>query len=213
MKFQGKLPLVLSLLMMTILSVLAYNRIVSLDGVHATVSKAIVCLYAVWIVLEGKIAAKEVGKEKTNLDKGTMEIYAVSRCLTVVFALAAKPMWTSPTLIGLGLLVFVGGVSFRLIAIRTLGRFYSHRVRITAEHAIVTTGPYRFVRHPAYTGMFVAHLGFVLFFFNWFGLAALLGLLLPSIIVRIKIEEKELMSVEGYSEYSSGVKRLIPVIW
>ena len=49
--------------------------------------------------------------------------------------------------------LFAAGVAFRLWAVFTLGRFYSHSVRLRRDHRIVESGPYRFVRHPAYAGM------------------------------------------------------------
>ena len=213
MRLQGKLPLLLSLTMIIVLSTLAYFRIIGLDGLAYFMTLTIVVLYGLWIVVEGEIAAKEVAKENTRADKGTMELYAASRGFTVVAALALEPLFYSPILMTVGLALFLFSVSFRLLAIYTLGRHYSHRVRILEDHSIIQSGPYRLVRHPAYTGMFLAHLGFVLFFFNWLSLGVLVFLLLPSIIVRILHEEKALMNVRGYREYSSQVKRLIPVIW
>lgn len=213
MKFQGRLPVILSFLMLAMLIVLSYFRISELEGTSLILTVTIIALYGIWLAVEGKVAANEISKGETNVDNGTLEIYAASRGLTVLGSLAAQPLFIDDLLKLVGLLVFVFGVLFRLFAIRTLGEFYSHRVRIADEHLIIKNGPYRLVRHPAYTGMFLAHFGFVLFFLNWVGVALLLGLLLPAIIFRILHEEKALMSVTGYREYSRGVKRLIPVIW
>lgn len=213
MKFQGKLPIILSVVMLIVLTALSVARIQTLSGPGMLVATVLVVMYAAWILFEGKVAAKEVEKEATGADRGTLELYAAARGLTVILALAAAPVWPSVGLMVLGTGIFAFGVVFRLVAIRQLGRFYSHRVRVTDEHRIIDSGPYGIVRHPAYTGMLVAHLGFVIAFFNWYGLIAFTALLLPSIITRILIEEREMMNVGGYEEYALGHKRLIPTVW
>ena len=52
-----------------------------------------------------------------------------------------------------GTMLLLLGVALRVGAIRTLGRMYSHRARLAGEHQLVTTGPYRWVRHPAYAAI------------------------------------------------------------
>jgi len=138
----------------------------------------------------------------------------MGRALTMLTALAFPTRWTSagPWMVA-GFAVFIAGVAFRLIAIRTLGKFYSHRVRVMGDHQVVSNGPYRLVRHPAYTGMLTAHLGVVIFFFNPFALASLLLMLLPAMIVRIRIEERALFELQGYSEYATDRNRLLPLLW
>ena len=99
-------------------------------------------------------------------------------------------------------------------SIRELGRFYSHRVRLTAGQSVVETGPYRYIRHPAYTGMLLAHVGFVVLFFHWLSLAALVLVFLPAVVLRVHIEEHALArSMAGYVEFCRGRRRLIPRIW
>ncbi|WP_445676245.1 methyltransferase family protein [Pseudomonas aeruginosa] len=109
---------------------------------------------------------------------------------------------------------FVLGILLRLFAIKALGNFYSHQVRVIDNHQVVQNGPYRWVRHPAYSGMLLAELGFVLYFANPFALTAFFLLLLPSIIFRIRVEELTLYSkIKGYDSYAQNHKRLIPKVW
>jgi len=61
--------------------------------------------------------------------------------------------------------------------------------------------------------MILAHLGFVLFFFNWVSLAVLLGVFIPSIILRVAVEEKAMFEIDGYADYVKSHKRLLPLVW
>lgn len=170
--------------------------------------------YLVWMISEAKVSITESGKGATQKDKGTCELYVAGRFLTVFSAIIAGTEWQSFNgWMLLGLLLFAGGVAFRLVAIDTLGQFYSHRVRLVEDHSVIDTGPYRWVRHPAYTGMLVAHLGFTLVFFNLFALIALTLVLLPAIVQRIRVEEGALFELPGYDLYAECHKRLMPGIW
>ena len=89
-------------------------------------------------------------------------------------------------------------------------------VRIQRERGqhVITTGPYRFVRHPMYAGAILLFVGTPLLLGSWYGLigaAVIIGLF----CVRITIEERTLRAeLEGYTEYAAGVPyRLIPGVW
>jgi protein-S-isoprenylcysteine O-methyltransferase Ste14 len=220
-KLQKTLPLLLSLgFVLTILGLSGY-RLRAWTGVALGLGIAQVALYLIWLAVEAKVAVGELDQDETQRDKGTLEVYAAGRFLTVgvalgvpLYPLAARlnlePGWI---LQAVGLAVFVCGVAFRLTAIRTLGRFYSHRVRQQDDHQIVNTGPYRFLRHPAYTGMLGAHLGLVLVFFNPYALGLLCAFFAPAVVFRILVEEKMLFEIPGYPEFAATRKRLIPFVW
>ena len=80
--------------------------------------------------------------------------------------------------------------------------------------SVVSTGPYRYVRHPMYASMFLFFPGSALLLGSWWGLlpcAVLLGLL----VWRIPLEERVLeKGLAGYDEYERNVRyRLIPHVW
>lgn len=210
---QGKLPVILSVSFVVTIIVLSIVKFATWDNAPLVPGILLIALYLLWLVAESRVAVGEMDMNKTTLDKGTLEAYAAARAVTVITALATQTVWTHTGLwVYLGIGLFVAAVLFRLYAIRMLGEFYSHRVRLQDEHKIIDHGPYHFIRHPAYTGMLLAHTGFVIFFFSVPALVAL-GLLYLFVIVRILVEEAMLLRLDGYEAYSKNRKRLMPYIW
>lgn len=213
--FQGKVSIVLTVVITSVIPVLAYLKLRNWPTYMSVFGAAIVLLYLLWIWAESRIAVSETTKGKTRLDRGTLELYSLARSAVILSALAIPSVWTSiGAWTAVGLVLFLAGVCLRLTAIRTLGKFYSHRVRINDDHQIITTGPYRYIRHPAYSGMLLANLGYLIFFFNYISLAVYLLLFVPVILLRISIEERELLAgLKGYDEFSRNRKKLIPFLW
>jgi protein-S-isoprenylcysteine O-methyltransferase Ste14 len=89
-------------------------------------------------------------------------------------------------------------------------------VRIQAErgHHVITTGPYRHVRHPLYAGALFFFAGTPLLLGSWYGLAAA-PVLVALLAIRIVIEERTLLAaLDGYADYAARVRyRLIPRVW
>ncbi|MFK3982407.1 methyltransferase family protein [Micromonospora sp. NPDC050397] len=170
--------------------------------------------YLGWLLLESGITVRSAREEVQVTDRWTAPLYGLARVAVVVTALyvpAARPDHTPWTTLLLP--VFLVGVALRLWAIRKLGGFYSHKVRTVAGHRIVRSGPYRFVRHPAYAGMLLAHLALVLFFLSNASVAVLVVFFVPTLVVRILVEESLMLSVPGYASYATGRRRLVPYVW
>ena len=113
-----------------------------------------------------------------------------------------------------GLVCVVGGAGLRVTATMQLGPLFSTFVTIQREHALVTTGLYRWVRHPIYTGSLIAVAGICLVFRS-----KLIWLALPLYLVgtiwRIHDEEKLLSAAFGekYQQYQVRTWRLLPFIY
>lgn len=174
----------------------------------------IIGLYLLWMVYEIKVSHNDIKQEIVISDYGTGEFYGFSHALTVLSALWFNSIWDRPGIYHIiGFIIFISGISFRIWAIQTLGKYYSHMIRKINEHKIIDSGPYKFLRHPAYAGMIAAHIGITVFYFNLVTPGILILLLIPSIIIRIIFEEKTLMTIEGYTEFCKNKKRIVPYVW
>lgn len=150
----------------------------------------------------------------TRLDRGSHLLLWVVIAGSIVASHLAEFSGVGPKLpwpwLGAGL--FAAGMTFRWWAIMHLGRFFSVDVAIASGHEVVTTGPYRFIRHPSYTGLLLqcAGLGIALG-----SVLSLLVIVVPTFLIlfyRIQIEEKVLLANlgEGYASYTRRTKRLLP---
>jgi protein-S-isoprenylcysteine O-methyltransferase Ste14 len=112
----------------------------------------------------------------------------------------------------LGLLLIPAGLGLRVWAISKLGRFFARMVQIEPDHHLITDGPYRWIRHPAYTGMILIYLGIALAIGTWLGAALTLGLVLAASLYRIRLEEQVLVEAFGnaYQDYMKRTWRLLP---
>jgi protein-S-isoprenylcysteine O-methyltransferase Ste14 len=92
--------------------------------------------------------------------------------------------------------------------------FASATIEIAPDQRVITTGLYKLVRHPMYTGGLVWLVGMSLALGSWYGPLALL-LVVPALVWRILDEEKLLADeLPGYREYQQSVRyRLLPHIW
>jgi protein-S-isoprenylcysteine O-methyltransferase len=119
----------------------------------------------------------------------------------------------SPTVVrATALLLLVSGLALRWWAVFTLGRFFTVDVATHDDHTLVDSGPFRFVRHPSYTGLLLAFCGFGVSFGNAVSLIVLMVPLVPAFWYRIRVEESALRRVLGtpYDAYCARTKRLIP---
>lgn len=88
------------------------------------------------------------------------------------------------------------------------------RIQKEREHTVISTGPYRYVRHPMYAAFLLFMLGTPLLLGSWYGV--LLGLAFMMVLARRAILEESTLQKElrGYADYMAQVKyRLIPYIW
>jgi len=112
----------------------------------------------------------------------------------------------------LGLFVMISGSAFREWALIHLGRYFSRTVQIESGHRVVSSGPYRQIRHPAYTGMIAIYVGLSMALGTWFGTLFSFLIVTAGLLYRIGVEEKALLDAldEEYRTYMKHTWRLFP---
>ncbi len=115
---------------------------------------------------------------------------------------------------GIGLALTIGGLAFAVWARLYIGSNWSASVQVKTDHHLVTTGPYRFVRHPIYTGMLVGFLGSALAMDRWRGVLAV-ALVLGAFIYKLRLEERWMTETFGdaYRDYRQRTRALIPFVY
>lgn len=114
-----------------------------------------------------------------------------------------------------GILIYGGGILVRYWGIRELGHFFSRNVIVEEEVELVSSGPYRILRHPLYTGLLLIVIGFPIYMGVWGGVVLAILLMIPALLYRIRIEEEMLtvMIGSGYQEWGKTRNRLFPFIY
>lgn len=95
-------------------------------------------------------------------------------------------------------------------------RFFSGMVRIQSDrgHQVITSGPYRWMRHPGYAGAILTYLATPLFLDSGWAFIPAVFLVIV-LVIRTSLEDKALqVELKGYSEYAEKVRyRLFPGVW
>lgn len=114
-----------------------------------------------------------------------------------------------------GLAIMWLGLVVRTWAIAVLGRSFRTTVEIDAGQPVVERGPYRWVRHPAYTGVLLLATGYGLAMGNWLSLLVTVAVPAVAMLRRIGVEEAALVETVGrpYENYRTHTKRLVPGLW
>ncbi|MCA1552972.1 MAG: isoprenylcysteine carboxylmethyltransferase family protein [Chloroflexi bacterium] len=99
-------------------------------------------------------------------------------------------------------------------AVHTLGRQWSITARVLSEHRLVTSGPYRLVRNPIYTGMLGMLIASGLALSEWWTLVPALIVFFVGTAIRVRAEERLLRESFGaqYDDYARRVPALIPFL-
>jgi protein-S-isoprenylcysteine O-methyltransferase len=113
-----------------------------------------------------------------------------------------------------GVIAQAAGLGLRTWSMRTLGRSYTRTLRTRTDQPVVTAGPYRYVRHPGYSGSLLTWIGYALASRSLPAVAVVAGVLGRAYRRRIDAEEKLLIrELPGYAAYRSRTKSLVPFVW
>lgn len=182
-------------------------------------------IFATWTTSEwlGPVRWRGIPQpQRQTRDRGSLLFFLVSGSLGAGCYFLFPLWWTwttirvfQPALFGLGAVLVLLGAGVRWYAIVTLGRYFTGVVTVQAEQQVIQHGPYRWVRHPSYTGILIIIAGLGLMMTNWASsLILFLSLLIP-LLYRISVEEHVLLATFGpaYEAYRQRTKRLIPFVY
>lgn len=114
-----------------------------------------------------------------------------------------------------GLVLYTVGVSLRYWGILHLKEQFTRNVSVREGDRLVSSGPYRLLRHPLYTGLFLIIIGFCVGLGNLYA-AFVCGILITiALLHRIRLEEAMLVEQHGekYKEWCRSRYRLIPFVY
>jgi protein-S-isoprenylcysteine O-methyltransferase Ste14 len=157
----------------------------------------------------------------TKQDKSTLGVLWLVIMASVTAGVFVAMNWRAAALpqermfAFVGVFLFVAGLLLRWWAIITLGRFFTVDVTIEKDHELVERGPFSVVRHPSYTGVLLAFVGFALTLHNWAALLIILVPIFAAFIRRMNVEEEALVRALGsrYADYMRRTKRLVPLVY
>ncbi len=134
--------------------------------------------------------------------------------ITWDFVVLQKMMWRADLVTVSGMILILVGVTLRVHARITLGRYFLHGIRTVEGHELIRKGMYRYVRHPGYLGAMLIYVGTPLLFRSVYGLVLMIPLI-PLILYRIHIEEAMLIETFGeqYKDYMNHSKKVLPYLY
>jgi protein-S-isoprenylcysteine O-methyltransferase Ste14 len=157
----------------------------------------------------------------SNADRGSIVAVVIAVVTGLLVAVRSADAVTAAMIPGrwipfvMGLVMMWAGIALRQWAVWTLGRFFTVVVRVADDQSVIDRGPYRWVRHPSYTGLLVTLVGLGAALGNWLSVLALAVLPSIGLVIRIRVEEQALVAALGepYREYAERHRRLLPGIW
>jgi len=178
----------------------------------------ILIFFTGWLIFSQPEFAIRKHKEINRQDQNSLELILVCSQLSVILTLIDWsyfhffPVNFKNLIIGLCLLF--SGIVFRIWAIKTLGHFFTTRVVCRPDQVLIITGPYKYFRHPSYTGALMVFLGVPVLFSSVVGFTFTFVFMGLAYYRRIKAEEEALIKIFGdeYSNYMKATFGLVPGI-
>jgi protein-S-isoprenylcysteine O-methyltransferase Ste14 len=212
----GRIRRVLTVLGTRVLPLVVVAVVV--PALHAPAVAAMLLLYSAWTAGEAWIEDPITNREARSSedDRGTRVMVLGAHLLSVgapfaeqtIFPSAVAPAWMAA-----GALIIVFGAALRLAAVVALGPYFTAHIQTKPDQTICRQGPYRYVRHPSYVGLFLINVGMSVI------LAAPVSAVIAAlascaaIARRVAVEEKRLSGVLGaeYDAYRNLVPRYCPL--
>jgi len=175
-------------------------------------------------VLEERIvlrAAKATASGNAPADRGSLYVVMVTQGLgfMAAFILAwIAPVWArfpnERFAFWSGLALMIAGATLRRMCFHALGESFTGEVRVRADQRVVTTGPYRWIRHPGYSAGILMSIGVAVTLGTWLGAVVGAACTVLGYAYRVSVEERALVATLGdsYRDYARKTKRFIPFV-
>ena len=187
-----------------------------------TVLRWLLMLTAIaWVGLELRHSLVSKRPEARRADRGSRPLVGVTAAIGLLLALGAAQIAPGLAVADrivaawCALALLWAAMALRFWSVQTLGRYFTLTVQTSPDQPVVSTGPYRYIRHPAYTALLIAAVAGGLLIGNWLSLVVLLAAVGAGLGYRISVEERALARDIGtaYRDYAATHKRLVPFVW
>jgi protein-S-isoprenylcysteine O-methyltransferase Ste14 len=179
--------------------------------------------YLLWLAFEMRGAFRHRSTNPANArDRGSymLIISLLWVGIGLAFALSfvlpqATITWHRKAVFFNGIALMLLGIAFRYYAMIILGKFFTYQVAVHSGQTVIETGPYRYIRHPSYTGALITLVGIGLALGNWASLLVMLACMGAAYAYRISVEESALIAALGepYKNYMRRTRRLVPFLF
>jgi protein-S-isoprenylcysteine O-methyltransferase len=178
-------------------------------------------LFGAWLLGEVLLLVKQrATRGVASADRGfvgrALLVLLVSNLVAILALKFFRPMtFATNVSASVGLCLMSVGLILRWWSVTHLGRFFTVNVAVAADHLVVESGPYRWIRHPSYAGMLLVATGVGVCFGNVVSMLVILVPVLLLTLKRMRVEEEALATSLGdaYRSYMAHTKRLIPAIY
>jgi protein-S-isoprenylcysteine O-methyltransferase len=180
-------------------------------------------IFALWGASEIALAIAKRSRVAgaTSKDRGSLSLLwlaivgSIALAVWLRFANLAPIAMSRTVVLTIAMVLLVAGIALRVAAIATLRKSFTVDVAVRDDQTVIQHGPYRRLRHPAYTGSLLSFYGFALSFGDWLSFAVIAVLVTLAFAYRIRVEERALVERFGreYEEYMRRTKRLVPGVF
>jgi len=184
-------------------------------------AKVFSILFSAVLMIESIVQAPDVGgkeKDRNSFFIGRAAFSATCFLIIVDWFWIRKhwaPLEWSWVWVVAGAAITLAGETIRVVSIRTLGRFFTRKVRLHSNQKVIRAGIYSRVRHPSYAGLMTVLLGHITVFASAIGYALFVVAVIPTMLNRIRVEEIAMREELGeeYDAYRRETRKLIPFVY
>ena len=185
---------------------------------RTVVQVVIPALWLAWL-LYWIMAAADVKPTLWRETLASRLFHRVPLTLAAILLAPLEPIMTArwlpqgPLFPFLGAIMVAVGLGFAIWARRHLGGNWSGLVTLKEDHSLIQTGPYKYVRHPIYTGLLLAFVGSAVAIGEWRGILSV-ALALLAFVLKIRLEEVGMRKTFAeYERYQRTTAALIPFVF